>query len=176
MAKAGFEKKIPTKNYVILLVIFLITFLLAYYIYKWYEVYSEYQNDIPVIRDSLNEVSEEEMDHYVRENQLSVVYICTAADIRCRNFEKSFKKLVEQDSLKEYMIYVNLTEDNKNDFVEHFNSSYPSKRKLHQYPALIVFEDGEISDIIEESKTEKLSISEIKRFLKRNQIGSKYQE
>lgn len=176
MSKAKETRKIPTKNYVLLVVLFLLTFLLVYYIYRWYVVYSNYQNEIPVIRDSLSEVTEQEMEHYIKENPTAVIYVCTAADIECRNFEKNFKKLVEQDSLKEYITYVNLTDENKDTFVEHFNQNYPHKKmKLTNYPAIIVFEDGQISDILQADIDNKISLTEVKQFLKSNKVGSKYE-
>lgn len=165
-------REIPTKNYLILLVIFIATFSLVYYLFRWYKVYSDYQNDIPVIRDSLPEISNEEMDHYIEENQTTVIYMCTASDTECRTFEKSFKKLIEKKSLKEYITYVNLTNTDLNNFTTNFNNNYKYKKTLTStYPALVVFTDGEITDMIEATDKEKLSITEVDKFLKENKIG-----
>ncbi len=171
MAKT--DKKIPKKNYVILLVMCLLTFLLAYYIYRWYVVYSDYQNNIPVIKDSLVEITEEEMEHYISDNPTATIYVCTASDINCRNFEKNFKKLIEQKSLKEFIAYVNISDIDDQDFIDRFNSNHPYKKSaLGKYPAIIYFEDGEISDILQSNDEEKISISDVKQFIKRNKIGS----
>lgn len=164
------SRSIPKKNYIILFLIVLATFLVVYYLYRWYTVYSEYQNDIPVIRDTLLEVSEEEMHHYIQENDLAVIYLCTADDIDCRNFEKSFIKLINKKSLKDDIIYVNLTDIDKTEFLDNFNNRYSSKKKLKNYPSLISFESGTISDILQEGK-EKLSIRDVESFIKRNEIG-----
>lgn len=167
------DKKIPTKNYVILVILFLLTFLLTYYIYRWYSVYSDYQNNIPVIKDSLVEITEEEMEHYISDNPTTTIYICTASDVNCRNFEKSFKKLVDQKSLKEYIAYVKLSDEDSKNFIDRFNLNHPYKKSaLSKYPALIYFEDGQISDIIQETTSEKLTITDVKQFIKRNKIGS----
>lgn len=176
MQKSKELRKIPVKNYIILGVIFLVTFLLVYYIYRWYVVYSDYQNQIPVIRDYLSEVTEQEMEHYISENPTAVIYVCTAEDIECRSFEKNFKKLVEKDSLKEYITYVNLTDENKDSFIVNFNQNYPHKKKsLTKYPAIIVFEDGKISDILQADSDDKLTVTQVKQFLKSNKIGSRYE-
>ena len=45
------------KNYVILIVIFLLGICLTLYLCKWYKVYDDYQKEIPVIRDSLLEIT-----------------------------------------------------------------------------------------------------------------------
>lgn len=169
------ERKVPAKNYLLLLVLFIVTFLIVYYFYRWYVVYSEYQNDIPVIRDSLTEMTEEEMEHYVRETPTTTIYVCTASKTECRNFEKNFKKLVEKESLKEYIIYVNLDDQNKDTFVERFNQNHPYKKSgLKDYPALIYFEDGEVSDILQASEDEELTISDVVDFIDSNEIGSTY--
>lgn len=168
------EKSIPIKNYFILALIILGTFLIVYYLYRWYVVYSDYQDDIPVIRDTLLEVSEEEMYHYIQESPTTVIYLCTSDDTSCRNFEKKFKKLVERDSLKEYITYVNLTHVNKQKFIDNFNENYHYKRKLENYPAFIVFDSGNVVDMLQETKNDKVSISNVKSLLKRNEVGSSY--
>ena len=167
-------RKVPTKNYIILLLLFVATFALVYYFYRWYVVYSDYQNDIPVIRDSLPELTEEEVIHYIQENQTTVVYMCTASDNNCRSFEKNFKKLIEKDSLKEYIVYLNLTNTNLAEFTNNFNNRYQYKEELSNYPSLVVFEDGVISDILQQESDKPLSIVDVDNFLKRNKIGDKY--
>lgn len=175
MTKTESLRKVPAKNYVFLVIIFLTTFLLAYYLYKWYDAYSTYQNSIPVIRDTLPEVTEEEMEHYIQETPTTTIYVCTASDITCRNFEKKFKKLVEQSSLKEYITYVNLEEENKEEFLNRFNINHPYRKiGLKKYPALIYFEDGKVVDMLQSSKDEELTISDVKKFIKNNKIGTTY--
>lgn len=168
------KKSIPIKNYFILLMIIVGTFFIVYYFYRWYDVYLEYQNDIPIIRDTLPEVGEEEMYHYIQENPKTVVYLCTSDDVTCRNFEKNFKKLVERDSLKEYITYVNLTHINKEEFLNKFNGQYPYKKEIKSYPALIVFDSGNIVDVIQEKENSEITISDVKQLLKRNEVGSSY--
>ena len=138
-------RKVPTKNYIALITIFIATFLLAIYLYRYYVVYSEYQKQTPVIRDVIPEITDQELSNYVQESPNTVIYMCTASDDTCRNFEK-------------------VTND--------FNNKYDYKIKLkNNYPALVVFEDNEIRDIIQNSKKEKLTIDDVEQFLKRNKIG-----
>lgn len=165
------SRSIPKKNYIILFLIMLATFLIVYYLYRWYTVYLEYQNDIPIIRETLLEVSEEEMHHYIQESGTAVVYLCTADDVDCRNFEKKFVKLINKKSLKDDIIYVNLTDIDKNQFLDNFNNKYTSKKKLKNYPSLIAFEYGTISDILQEGK-DKLTVRDVEQFIKRNEIGN----
>ena len=166
-------RNVPLKNYIILLAIFIGTFLLTYYLYRWYKVYADYQNNIPVIRDSLTEITKEEMEHYIEENTSATIYVCTADNQNCRSFEKNFKKLVDKNALKEYIIYVGVTSQEMDQFVSDFNQKYQYKIKLTKnVPAFITFEDGEVTDILEADKdTDKLSITDVSKYLKVNKIG-----
>ena len=82
------EYKKIVKNYFILALIFLAVVLLVWYICKWYTVCNDYKKEIPVIRGTLNyEITESDFEHYILENPSSVVYMCTASEEKCRDFE-----------------------------------------------------------------------------------------
>ncbi|MCI8347510.1 MAG: hypothetical protein HFJ12_06170 [Bacilli bacterium] len=165
-------RKVPTRNYMILVTIFLITFLFVYYLYRFYVVYSNYQKETPILRDILPEITDQELEHYVQEAPTTVIYLCTASNDICRKFEKSFKKLIEKKNLKTYITYVNLSNTDFDTFTKKFNDQYQDKQKLNNYyPALVVFEDNKIRDIIQNSKKYQLTITDTEQFLKRNRIG-----
>ncbi len=166
------EKQIHWKNYVILALIFLGGILLTVYFCKWYHVYDEYQKQTPVIRGTLSEIMPEDLEHYVMENPTTVIYMCTSSDMVCRNYEKDFKKLVEQETLQDQIIYLNLSNADITSFIEKFNQSYPYKVKLtEKYPAIIMFEDGEVKNILQGTEKEKLTITKTKQFIDINKIG-----
>ena len=55
--------------------------------------------------------------------------------------------------------------------MDKFNTQYPYRISLTEnYPALVVFEDGEIRGILQERKNERLSISETEQFIEMQQI------
>ena len=102
------SKVVPFKNYVLLIVIFIITLGIMTYFCNWYKVYDEFKRQTPVIRGTLFEItSEEELEHYVMENETAVVYLCTASDDNCRNFEKDFIKLIATVSLISFFLSSN---------------------------------------------------------------------
>lgn len=166
------ENKIPVKNYFILAFIFLIGIGLTMYFCKWYEVIDKEKKQTPVIRGVIPEISSQELDNYVLENPTTVLYLCTSDNMKCRNFEKDFKKYIVKESMENYIVYVNLTNINQVNFVKSFNNKYEFKTKLTpNYPALIYFNDGRISDMIEGTSSNKLTISKAKDFFKKNKIG-----
>ena len=171
MNKEKKQNKKKLKNYIILVVIFLAAIGLTLYLCKWYNVYDEYQKQTPVIRDTLNELSIEEIDHYVIDNPTAVVYMCTASELKCRNFEKDFKKLIKNENLQEKIVYLNISDVDAQAFYNDFNNKYNYKKELNHYPALIMFEDGKITRIIQGSDEKELNISQVKQIVETSKIG-----
>jgi len=165
-------KKKSFKNYVILVVIFLVGMGLTLYLCQWYRVYDDYQKETPVIRNALLEITHDDFEHYMMENPTTVIYMCTARDEKCRSFEKDFKKLIKREELNDYIVYLNLTDIDQNSFVEEFNNKYNFKVKLTtQYPAFVVFEDGNVNSILQGDDGKDTTVSKVKQFLELNEIG-----
>lgn len=166
------KQKKKVKNYIILVFVVLLFVGLVLYLCKWYKVYDEYQKDIPVIRDSLQEIVNEDLEHYILDNPSSLIYICTANDENCRDFEKKFKKLIEKDELADEIIYLNVTGIDQDNFVNSFNEKYTKKKKLTtNYPAIVVFDEGKVVSILQAKKDNKLKIDDVKHFIKLNKVG-----
>lgn len=172
MAVKKEEKKRTMKNYLILAAIFLAGILLTLYFCKCYQVYDEHRKQTPVIRETLFEITNQELEHYISENPTAIIYMCTASDMICRNYEKDFKKLIEKYTLQDEFIYLNLSNIDQNEFVKSFNEKYQYKVKLTKhYPAIVMFEDGEIKNILQGKKDEPLTITKTKQFIDLNKIG-----
>lgn len=166
------KKKVGVKNYAILALIFAVGIGLTLYLCNWYNVYDAYQKETPVIRGTLSEITKDELEHYILENPTTVIYMCTASDITCRDYEKDFKKLVEKEELQEVIVYLNLNDVNEKEFIDSFNNMYPYKVKLTKYyPALVIFEEGKIRNILQGKEDEKLTITKTKQFIEMNRIG-----
>lgn len=165
-------KKIPLKNYIILAVIFCISMGIVIYFCNWYKVYDQYQRQTPVIRETLSEITVEELDHYIMENPTTIIYMCTASDLTCRNYEKDFKKIIEKNDLQEDIIYLNLSNTNLDEFTDNFNNNYNYKVKLtNYYPSLVVFEDGKVTNILQGTSDKKLTATKTQQFIDMNKIG-----
>lgn len=176
--KTGEGQKIKLKNYLILAIIFILTILFVLYICKWYQVYSDYQKETPVIRGTLQyEITNMELDHYIMENPSCVVYMCTAKSDSCRTFEKDFKKLIEKKHLGNSIIYLNLSDADVNTFVTDFNNRYNYKVKLTpNYPALVEFTEGKITGFIEGSTKKPLTITKVSQFIDLHHIAEELNE
>lgn len=160
------------KRYLILAFIFVLCMGLVIYLCKWYKVYDDYQKEIPVIRDTLSEITDVDLEHYILDNPTTVIYMCTASDEVCRDFEKDFKKLVIKKEYTDKIVYLNLSGLDQEKFVEDFNNKYNFKIKLSvDYPAIVMFEDGKITSLLQENDKRDFTISTVKDYLELNMIG-----
>ena len=166
------EKKSTIHNYILLVVLFAVTAGLVIYLCKWYNVYHEYQKETPVIRGSIMEIVNEDLEHYILDNPTAVIYMCTAKDDECRNFEKDFKKLLKKRDYNNEIIYLNLSDINQDEFVNSFNDKYNYKIKLTtHYPAFVLFEDGKVVSVLQGNEKKPLTVLKVKQFLELNDIG-----
>ena len=102
------SKKKQKKNYVVLVVIYAVVIVLVLYLASWYNTYKTYQNEIPVLKDVVSEISPSEFEHYLTENPSPVLYLCTASDSECREFEETIKSPLEKNNY-ERLVYINFT-------------------------------------------------------------------
>jgi len=168
-------RQVPMKNYYILALLFVGVLLLLLYFSRWYQVYNDYQVETSVIRGTLSEITNLELDHYIMENPTTVIYMCTSSDLNCRNFEKGFKNMLNKNSsLKNNIIYLNLSDIDQDAFVNSFNTTYSYKVKLHKnYPAIVLFEDGKIIGLLQEEASQDLDVEEVRSYLKLHKIGER---
>ena len=160
------------KRYLILIFIFLLSMGLVIYLCKWYKVYDDYQKEIPVIRDTLSEITDVDLEHYILDNPSTIIYMCTASNETCRDFEKDFKKLVLKKEYTDKIVYLNLSNLDQEKFIEEFNSKYKFKNKLTtSYPAVVIFEEGTISALLQGNDERKITVGNVKDFLELNSIG-----
>ncbi len=166
-------KKKNVKNYFILVLIFVLGIGITLYLSKLYHVYDDYQKETPVIRGVISEITNEELEHYLMENPTTVLYMCTSSDTECRSFERDFKKLIEKDDLQEEIIYLNLSDVSREEFVDSFNEKYEYRNDLTtDYPAIVLFEEGKIRKILQ---GKELTIKKLEQFIEANDIGEDYE-
>ena len=160
------ERKITPKNYAILALIFIVATIISLYLANVYTVYQESKLEIPVIGDTLSEITSEELEHYISENPATLLYICTASDQKCRSYEKDFKKLIDREELQEYIVYLNLKPEERESFTENFNNQYSKRLKLTtNYPAIVALDEGKVIHLLQPKEKEKLTITKTQQFI-----------
>ena len=160
------------KNYFLLLFLFAISICLVLYICKIYTINREEKLKIPVIRGEISEIYSDDLEHFVTDNPTTVLYLCVANGESCRSFERNFKKFLRRQDYNNQIVYLNLTDVDQDQFVENFNKKYHYKFELTtNYPAFVLFEDGEVKSILQGNENKPLTITKLKHFLELNEIG-----
>lgn len=163
------KKEIPFKNYVTLGIIIVITLLISMYVFSWYRQYNDNKTTKPVITNTLREVEYNNLDNVLQERDILIMYMCTTSEDICRNFEDKFSKYIKQNNLTEEIIYLNLgySKDENNLLMSVYNK-YKSKhlvKKVYDYPTLLIFNEGEIVDVLSSNSKNKINIEEVQEFL-----------
>ena len=162
------NKKRSKKNYVILAVIYIAVILVVLYLASWYNTYSEYKREIPVLKDVVSFISPEEVDHYLTENPSPILYLCTASDSDCREFEENIKQDLEEKNYQE-LTYVNLESlSDKSGFLQELLDKYGQDFSIERVPCLIKFVDGRIVSIEDGLNGAVLTRDEALEFLDTN--------
>ena len=160
-------KKNLFKNYMILAGIYIGVIILVLYLVSWYKTYQDYQKETPVLRNTLFEVNQEEIEHYLQENPSCLIYMCDATSDRCRDFEVAFKKEILKKQWHDDITYLNLSlVQNKEYYLSSFVDQYAmSDFSINKVPALVAIEDGKIVSTISGINGSDMTINEAKQFI-----------
>ncbi len=165
------SRKITVKNYVILLIAFVICLFAVFGIRKLYLDYENYRKNVAVISGEISELHEDEIDAYITENEDVVLYFGVSDDDNCRALEEEMKKVLDERHLKEEMIYVNLKEvDDIDTFYKNFNESYPSNSEVKGYPTFVVIRSGKVLKVLSNSD-KKITVDDFELLLDEFEIG-----
>lgn len=139
------SKKKQKKNYIILAFIYAVVIVLVLYLASWYNTYVEYKEEIPVLQNVISEINPDEVEHYLMENPSPILYICSASDSNCREFEESIKDSLEENAYQD-LTYVNLenTGDKISYLRELLDKHNGSNFAIDRTPCLIKFTDGNV--------------------------------
>ncbi len=167
--KDNLESKTMFRNYMLLILLFVGMIVMVLYICELYKVSDEERKRVPIIEGALQEIYNDDLEHYIMDNPTTIIYMCTANGDVCREFERDFSKLLKKKDYSNQLIYLNLTDLNQEEFVKNFNNLYNYKKQLTSYyPAFILFEDGKVKNILQGNKDKPLNIIKVKQFLELN--------
>lgn len=148
------ERNIPFKNYILLAVTLIITLLVVTYIFIWHNNKEENNLKVPIMDKYLTVINYNELDNYLVENKRAVIYISKLDDKETRVFEKKFKLLINDYSLNNDILYLDLTNV----------TNFKLDDKSVNYPAVIIYENKEV-DSIYDIKKNKYDINLFKEYL-----------
>lgn len=136
------EKNIPFRNYIILAVVLLLSIAVVIYFYMWYGEIEESKLENPIMDDYLNVINYNELDDYLIENKDVVIYVSILDNDETRIFEKEFKEVVDDYSLSNDILYLNLTNESKKIF-----NSFKDDYNIDSLPCIIIFKNSNVFDV-----------------------------
>lgn len=159
-------------GYIKVILIFVVTIFIVLLLRNWYLNRVNYQLSIPIIKETLTqEINSNEIYNYIRENENSVIYVGVVTNQDCRDFEEIFNEVIKDKHLENTITYLNLTDENHiQTFLKEFNKFYDAN--LTGYPSIIVFEDGEVKDILISDNDKALTKEDATKFLEKNNVVS----
>ena len=144
------------KNYIILGIVILATMLILYYFYMWIDVYKESKINIPIMDKYMSVINYNELDNYIVENPDTIVYVSVLEDENIREFEKKFKSKYKNNQIDNEVLYMNITEDIKNNNLKNdmIDKYAVNNLNITNVPLIMVFEDGILNSIYSISDNE----------------------
>lgn len=166
-------RKIPTKNYVIVLIICLFTIAIVSYLAYWFTAKDSYQFSNRVMSGFLFEFGEDEIinniENYVMDNPDCILYLSYGGN-NIKAFERDLKSFIEQNNLKSSFVYVNLDSVKNKKFLAEFSDKFFSqelkakKAELLKQSNILIFKDGLVSDMLYYTK-QSININDVRLFL-----------
>ena len=156
------NREIPKKNYVILGIVIILTFLLMYYFYMWYDAYMDTKLGRPILDKYMEIINYNELDNYLVENNNAIIYVSVLENDEIRDFEKQLKNLLKKRVIDRDILYMDVTNDK--DQIDLLFSKYSSNISNYDVPMILVIEDGQIKDFYN-IKEKKYDIDDVKLFI-----------
>lgn len=156
------KKKIPLKNYIILLLAMVFTMLAVFYMLTIYKNYEEYYNNNSIILDIVNEINSEEIVSYSTDNPDFILYVSSGHNQEIKAFEKNLKKFVLKNDLRNNMLYLNLDDVNIEEFNNFLNKmstkNVKSELSNQDSHAIYIFQNCKIEQVLDTTDLDKIEI------------------
>lgn len=162
-------RTIPKKNYFLVGLIALVTFLLTWYFVAVYQLRKDYDLDQNKRMNAiLSEIHEEDLQNYILDNHDVMIYLSSSRDETYQSFEKSLIKYLKKEDLTKEIVYLD-TSNLEEAFYTRFMKNYVSEElqgiTLQMIPNLLVLSDGKVTSILYPTMVEP-NIQDVKNFLK----------
>lgn len=166
------NKKIPTKNYIVLAVIVVITILLTFYINAWIKTYKENMYSESVLSGNVKEVNINELKEPFYEINEVILYVGYNNDKELYAQEKKLLREIKKKDLVDEVMYLNVTDNN--DYVDILNKRFGNDSvKLGNAPLIIYIRGGETQKVVKITSYDMLP-KEFNKIVKQYKIVDGY--
>ena len=157
-------KKIPNKNYYVVLIVSIIVIVLTLYIRSFYLSYIDSIKNSSVFFDkSVSQINIDDLKYAVNETSESFLYIGYTGDLRIYNLEKKIYSVFEDNNLLDELMYLNINDYKYKDYIEKLKVAFPNI-EIGSAPMIVFIKDGEAIDIID-SDTSLIDVDSLNNML-----------
>ena len=140
---------IPKRNYLFLGIVLLVSFLLVYYLYMWFDAYNETKLNRPILNRYMEVINYNELNNYLVESPNAIIYVSVLENSEIRDFEKQFKNVLKNRQIDKDLLYLDITEEIRdNMLLKEMNDKYTLNGvSISNVPAILVIDNGTLSAI-----------------------------
>lgn len=134
-------RKVPKKNYIIFLVLIVLTILIVLYLSALYMSKSRHTT---LFYDYSDKIAQNEFKQYITENNNSLIYISNRFNSNYEDVEKKLISKIDLYNLKNELVYIDVSKLDKN-----FKKEIKKYGiDINKYPILIFVTDNDISNYV----------------------------
>lgn len=158
-------RKVPKKNYFIFLLMVICVVGVVFYLCELYNsrIIHKYESPMNLF---ITEIKVDDIENYVIENSVVVLYVSDKKDDTLKEREENFKELLTEYNIQQYFIYLDMSY-NATDVVAKFEEKYDDKLDYEKLPILIVMLDGKVVGTYNEANYDEAKIIS---FLEKNEV------
>lgn len=152
--KDKFERKIPKKNYYVVMIVSILVIVLTLYIRSFYINYKANQINNSVFNDkTINQMNTDDFDYIMAETPEALLFISYTGSNKVRNMEKRLYREIEKKNIADKIIYWNVTDImNNHEYIDILRKKYPNfSEEIGKAPMLIYIKDGELVEVANSS-------------------------
>lgn len=155
------DKKIPVKNYLIVVLLAVIVVLLTLYINAWYKTYQENKLSVSPFSGEVEEVDLKEISLTFAEMNEVVLYIGYTNNKSIYDMENRLLKYIKSNDLIDKFIYVDVTDYKKSEYLDILKNTFSDKsEEINEVPLLIFVKNGK-AELVINSKAGVINTSDI---------------
>ena len=158
--------QIPKRNYIIFILLVILTVGLTFKIRSWYQLNQDLNKKNTIMSQFLSSVNEKEFDYYTLEHSNVIIYLASSKDETLEDFELDLKKSLIDYNLKDHTIFIDLKQVD-NDFFDNFKEKYFADNvkniEFGNFTNILIMENGKVNSILYNKKT-SINIDDVMDF------------
>ena len=165
------NKKIPTKNYIILGLLTLVVIILTIYINAWIKTYKENKISISPFKEVIEEVNINEIGITFSEMNEVILYVGYTNDKTIYEMEEKLIKYIKNHNLVDKFIYVDATDYKENkEYINILKTTFENVQdEIKEVPILIYVKNGKAEEVIN-SENKKITTYNIAELVEKHNL------